>query len=88
MPSSVSDYISLLSHFLLNIILLFIANITGITHILPHHDLALLAHMFFFVYIFYTVTVLVYIYCMILLYSDLSPTLLTEVAQQGNIVAH
>jgi hypothetical protein len=40
-----------------------------------------------FVYIFYTVTALVYIYCMILLYSDLSPTILTEVAQQGNIVA-
>jgi hypothetical protein len=41
--------------------------------------------MFFFVYIFYTVTVLVYIYCIILLYSDLSPTILTEVAQQGSL---
>jgi hypothetical protein len=40
-----------------------------------------------FVYIFYTVTVLAYIYGMILLYSDLSPTILTEVAQQGIIVA-
>jgi hypothetical protein len=27
--------------------------------------------------IFYTVTVLVYIYCIILLYSDLPPTILT-----------
>jgi hypothetical protein len=64
--------------FILTIILLFIAKITGVTYILPQHDLVLLSHiMMFFLNIFYTVTVLVYIYCMILLYSDLSTTTLT-----------
>jgi hypothetical protein len=48
-----------------------------ITYILPQHDLTLLSCIIMFLYTFYTITVLVYIYCIILLYSDLPPTILT-----------
>ena len=57
----------------------------ALNYILP----ALLSYimMFFLIKVFYTVTIFAYIYCIILLYLDLSPTILKLSGSERNIIA-
>jgi hypothetical protein len=69
----------------LTMILLFIANITGVTYILPQHDLAQLSHimMFFFIHILYCHSPCIYLLYDFIVFRLVSYHIDAEVAQTG-----